>query len=208
MILRSNQFQSTRINPPIPGPQFEATSSYKTYDPAVYGNGPLQLGFQGYVTDSTTGFVRACEAANIPIVNDLNSGNGVGVKLGTATLDARLRRSSSYDSFYKQAAGRSNLNVLNQAPVTSINTEAISDAHNGTQAKATGVNFVDQSTSLVHKVTARKEVIISLGAFHSPQLLMLSVRTLFSLHGSENDANLSRASDRRKSSKSLPLSLR
>jgi choline dehydrogenase len=110
----------------------------------------------------------------------LNTGRSVGVKLGTATLDAKLRRSSSYDSFYKEAAGRKNLDVLYGAPVTSINTEAVSNSsYDEAQARATGVNFVDQSTSLVHQVKAKKEVILSLGAFHSPQMLMLSVKTNF-----------------------------
>ena len=110
------------------------------------------------------------EAINVPIVTELNSGNGTGVKQGTGCLDSRYRRSSAYDSFYKQAAGRPNLDVLPNAPVMSIITEKV----NGTPT-ATGVVFIDESAGLVHNVTARKEIIISMGAFQSPQLLMTSV---------------------------------
>jgi len=39
----------------------------------------LQIGFQGFVPDSGVGFIRAMEAINVPIVNELNSGNGTGV---------------------------------------------------------------------------------------------------------------------------------
>ena len=119
---------------------------------------------------SNVGFIRAMEAANVPIVNELNSGNNTGVKQGTGCLDSRYRRSSSYDSFYQQAARRPNLTVLHYAPVQSVITETV----NGTPT-ATGVVFVDEQSGLVHNVTAKREVILSLGAFQTPQLLMVSV---------------------------------
>ena len=121
--------------------------------------------------ESNIGFIHACEAANIPIVNELNTGNGTGVKQGTGCLDSRYRRSSSYDGFYKRAADRPNLAVLHDAPVTQILTSNI----NG-NVTANGVVFIDEPTGLIHSVKARKEVILSMGAFHSPQLLMISVR--------------------------------
>ncbi|KAF4313287.1 GMC oxidoreductase [Botryosphaeria dothidea] len=159
--------KSTRINPPDPNDGFD--QRYKTYDPNAYGNGPLELAFQGYVPETDPAFVKACEAANIPIVEEFNNGNGVGVKQGTGTLTKELRRSSSYDSFYKQAQGRPNLDVLFCAPVTKIMTD------NSTGATvAYGVSFIDQKTSLVHQVNATNEVIVSMGTFHSPQLLMVS----------------------------------
>lgn len=114
--------------------------------------------------------MRALEAINVSIVNELNTGNPTGVKQGLGTLDNRLRRSSSFDSFYRQAQNRSNLDVLFNAPVSELvmNTE-------GDTPIATGVVFVDQSTGLIHQVNASKEIILSMGAFHSPQMLMLSV---------------------------------
>jgi choline dehydrogenase-like flavoprotein len=117
------------------------------------------------------GFIKACEAANIPIVDNLNKGNNTGVKQGTGCLDSRYRRSSSYDSFYKQAANRTNLNVLHYAPVQSI---LFTDNGTGTPT-ATGVAFIDEPTGLIHQVSAKKEAIVSMGAFHSPKLLMVLV---------------------------------
>jgi choline dehydrogenase-like flavoprotein len=140
--------------------------SYQTWEPNAYSDGPLEIGFQGYVPETSVAFIRACEAANIPIVNELNAGNGTGVKQGTANLDSRYRRSSSYDGFYKQASNRSNLDVRYYATVNKIVVD---------NATARGVVYIDQRTSYIHTVTATKEVVVSMGAFHSPQLLMLSV---------------------------------
>ncbi|KAK2805318.1 hypothetical protein FQN50_006219 [Emmonsiellopsis sp. PD_5] len=159
--------KSTRFNPPNPHSGFD--QSYETWDPRGYSDGPLDIGFQGYVPESCVGFIKACEAANIPIVEDQNMGNSTGVKQGTGNLDSQYQRSSAYDSFYKQAAGRPNLRVLHDAPVRKLVT-----SNNGGPIIATGVVFIDQSTSLFHTVNARKEVILSMGAFHTPQLLMIS----------------------------------
>ncbi|KAI9049237.1 hypothetical protein LZ554_007084 [Drepanopeziza brunnea f. sp. 'monogermtubi'] len=143
--------------------------SYETWDSSAYADGPLQIGFQGYVPPSNVGFIKACEAANIPIVEELNNGNNTGVKQGTGCLDHRFRRSSSWDSFGKQAKDRSNLDILFYAPVQSLQLDK-----GGAEPKATGVVFVDERTGLVHTVKASKEIVLSMGAFHSPQLLMVS----------------------------------
>lgn len=158
----------------------------RTYDRSAYGDGPVELTFQGYVPPSTHGFVKACsEAVKIPIVHDLNLGNSVGVKHGTATLNSRLRRSSSYDGFYQQARNRTNLRVLHDAPVTGIafsesngsgNGNSTGDSTSGGKSRAIGVSYIEQSTGFVRQARARMEVIVSMGAFQSPQLLMVSVR--------------------------------
>lgn len=44
--------------------------------------------------------------------------------------------------------------------------------------RAIGVSYVEQSVGLVRQARARNEVIVSMGAFQSPQLLMLSVSGL------------------------------
>lgn len=163
--------KSTKFNPPTTPALSAFNQDYKTFTASAYGNGPLELGFQGYVPPSTNGFIVACsEAANIPIVEDLNTGDGVGVKHGTTTTNSQLRRSSSYDSFYQQARNRTNLRVLHDAPVTGIVM-----SNNSSKPRALGVSYINQRTGFVSKARARSEVIVSLGAFHSPQLLMVSV---------------------------------
>ncbi|KAJ2996152.1 hypothetical protein NUW58_g1066 [Xylaria curta] len=161
--------KSTRFNPPNEQDGYD--NSYQTWDPELYGNGPLDIGYQGYVPSSSVGFIEACEAISIPIVKELNAGVGVGVKQGTGTITPNYSRSSSYDSFYKRAAVRENLHVIESSPVQSILFDQTTDT--GTP-KASGVVFINHSTGLFHTVSARKEVIVTLGTFQSPQLLMVS----------------------------------
>lgn len=167
--------KSTKMNPPNSTEELAAFSQeFKTFDASAYGDGPLELGFQGYVPPSTDGFIVACsESMGIPIVHDLNTGDGVGIKHGTATLNSRLRRMSSYDSFYEEAKNRTNLRVLHDAPVTGI-VMSTSSSNSTRKPRALGVSYVEQRTGFVSQAKARKEVLISMGSFHSPQLLMVS----------------------------------
>ncbi|KAH7393093.1 glucose-methanol-choline oxidoreductase-like protein [Pyrenochaeta sp. MPI-SDFR-AT-0127] len=166
--------KSTKFNAPTTPELAAFSQDYKTFTPSAYGTGPLELGFQGYVPPSTDGFIVACsEAANIPIVDDLNVGDGVGIKHGTGTLNSKLRRSSSYDSFYQQAKNRTNLRVLHDSPVTGIVMSSPS-GNSTSQPRAIGVSYIEQRTGFVSQARVRNEVIVSMGAFHSPQLLMVS----------------------------------
>ncbi|KAF5026013.1 hypothetical protein F66182_1915 [Fusarium sp. NRRL 66182] len=159
--------KGTHFNPQNESKGFDDT--YKTYDPRAYGNGPLELAYQGYVPETGIAFMNACEAANMPVILDYNTGNSTGVKQGTATLDAHLLRSSSYDGYLKQAIGRENLDVLYYAPVQQL----LSDT-SGDKPRVTGVRFMDHATGRMHQVHASKEVVLAMGAFQSPQLLMVS----------------------------------
>ena len=103
------------------------------------------------------------------MVGELNNGSTIGVKQGTGTVDSNFQRSGSYSGYYMQAQNRANLDVLDLAPVHQIMLQEDSSL------KATGVVFEDQTTGALLNVSATKEVILSAGAFQSPQLLMLSV---------------------------------
>ncbi|WQF82350.1 Putative glucose-methanol-choline oxidoreductase, FAD/NAD(P)-binding domain superfamily [Colletotrichum destructivum] len=163
--------KGTHFNPPDDHEARGFDVSYKTHDPSAYADGPLQIGYQGYVPPSGVGFIEAAaDALQIPIVQDYNTGNSTGVKQGTGHLDADFMRSSSYDSYLRQARRRRNLDVLYSAPVWKINF----DQSSGERPRAEGVAFMDHPTGVVHEVKAKKEVIVSAGAFNSPQLLMVS----------------------------------
>ncbi|KAJ3949070.1 uncharacterized protein N0V96_000181 [Colletotrichum fioriniae] len=120
--------KATHFNPPNNGTGYN--QRYQTWDPAAYSDGPLEIGFQGFVPPSSVAFIEACEAVNIPIVADLNTGKNVGVKQGSATINSKYR--------------------------------------------PTGVVFIDHSLGRHHVISASKEVIVTLGTFQSPQMLMVS----------------------------------
>jgi choline dehydrogenase-like flavoprotein len=103
-------------------------------------------------------------------VEELNRGTNVGTKHEPYTQDAKARRSLSYDSFYKQAANWSNLEVLTMLLVQQV---VLSKSNN--DVTATGVVYMDYATGQTLNATASKEVIMSAGAIKTPQLLMLLV---------------------------------
>jgi len=105
----------------------------------------------------------------VPIVDELNGGNNTGTKQETLTIDAKFHRSSSYDNYYMQAKGRSNLKVLPFSPVQQVILE-----DGATGVTAIGVVYLDYASGQTLNATANKEVILSAGSFQTPQLLMLS----------------------------------
>jgi choline dehydrogenase len=106
----------------------------------------------------------ALNAIGIPTVQDFNSGSLLGAQYSAQTIrPAGEIRDSSESSFLAAASGRPNLHVFS-------NTMAKKITFSGTTA--TGVTVT--SATGTFPILARKEVIVSAGAFQSPQLLMVS----------------------------------
>lgn len=141
------------------------------FDASLYGGGPVQIGYPDYTYafPGNDAFVEAMSAVNVSVVDELNAGVNVGAKLEMFTMDASYRRSSSYDSYYMQSKGRSNLKVLPFSPMQQLILE-----QEGSTVTATGVVFTDYASGQTFNATANKEVIMSAGAIQTPQLLMLS----------------------------------
>ncbi|KAJ9663606.1 hypothetical protein H2201_005567 [Coniosporium apollinis] len=159
--------KSTRFNPgPDPGP-------YETFDASAYSSdGPVQLAFPNSINEefpATVDFVEALSSIGVEPVIDLNLGVNLGAQQEVLTIDANMARSSSYDAYYVPIRDRPNLTVMTSALVQAV----ISEQRDGALT-ATGVIFTEGSRGDALNVTARKEVILSCGAFQTPQLLMLS----------------------------------
>ncbi|MEL7428322.1 MAG: GMC oxidoreductase, partial [Bacteroidota bacterium] len=98
----------------------------------------------------------------IPNTDDYNGAKQNGAARFQFTIKKGQRQSTAI-AFLKPVLDRPNLTVITHAQVQQIILE---------QDKATGVQVnVKQQ---VQTIKARKEVIVSAGAFHSPQLLLLS----------------------------------
>lgn len=93
---------------------------------------------------------------------DVNGKNPLGVGYAPITVKQGLRW-NTVKAYLRPAMGRPNLLVTPNAHVTKVLTEG---------KVAVGVEYELDET--IHRATARKEVILSAGAFGSPHILMLS----------------------------------
>lgn len=139
-------------------------SRLKYQDEGYHGKG-------GYLTVSDvktrTESARAFLEAGRELGNEILDYNGRR-QLGFSYVHATTRnglRCSVEKAFLRPIRHRKNLKVSTRSRVTKI----IINEHN---LEAQGVEFTKDGKT--YRITARKEVILSAGAFHSPQLLMLS----------------------------------
>ena len=128
------------------------------------GNGPLNVTYATrFRTPLADAFVQACLQHGIRENQDMNGAEQEGAGLFQFTIKDGKRHSTAA-AFLKPVLNRPNLTVRTQAHTQRI---LIKDG------RAVGVELTT-GKSLTETVLARKEVILSAGAFNSPQLLMLS----------------------------------
>ncbi|WP_129790476.1 GMC family oxidoreductase [Sphingosinicella sp. CPCC 101087] len=107
--------------------------------------------------------MATAEAAGFNVTDDLHGPVEEGFARGELTIDRRGRRSSTARAYLVPALARRNLHVVTDALTRRVIIE---------QGRAVGIEYVrDGKTVVAH---AGREVILSGGAYNSPQLLMLS----------------------------------
>ena len=141
-------------------------------EPSVHGiNGPVHNSFPPFYDDFYKAWEPTYEKLGLGPTGDPKDGLAIGAYTTLLTLDPRnASRSYAANAYFKPNAARSNLKVLTGALSTKINFAT--PTRNGTTLTATGVQFSVNGTS--YNVTAKREVILSAGAFQSPHLLELS----------------------------------
>ena len=107
-------------------------------------------------------FVEAGAAAGFPVTQDVNGYQQEGFGPFDRNID-RGERASTAHAFINPARPRSNLCIRTDTVVTKVLLE-------GRRAQ----EVVCSSNGSVETLRAEREVILAAGAFHSPQLLMLS----------------------------------
>lgn len=132
------------------------------------GSGPLQVSNQQSPRPITQAFVDAAHAVGMPLRTDFNCGDNEGVGIYQVTQfhggKRNGERCSAAAAYLHPILGqRTNLTVRTQMRATRILFDG---------KRAVGVSY--RQTGQEFRVKAKREVILTAGAFGSPQLLQLS----------------------------------
>ncbi|MBC5781474.1 GMC family oxidoreductase N-terminal domain-containing protein [Ramlibacter sp. USB13] len=127
-------------------------------------SGELQICDPLYVHGSTREFMQSVQALGIPFNPDFNDGGPDGVGLIQFNIAAGVRHSADKAFLYPVLGKRPNLTVLTDAQVARVLLDE--------QRTATGLEI--RVGGRLAQVNARREVILSAGAFGSPQILLNS----------------------------------
>lgn len=156
--------KSLNFTPPGPSRAANATPSY---DEASLGSGggPLSVTFSNYANAMSSWVEKGFAAIGIKPIQGFTSGalNGSAYVLETINA-ADQTRESSETAFLQPALESTSLTVYQSTLAKKVLFDLEKTA-NGVLVESDGVEYT---------LSARKEVIVSAGAFQSPQLLMVS----------------------------------
>lgn len=139
-------------------------------NPSVHGDsGPVQISYPNYYWPQTDNWFDALHELGIPTSAEPNEGLSAGGYFLPLDIDPNNQtRSDARRSYYDPNIARGNFNVQPNSQVTRILFDQ------GDQLTATGVEFAADPSTPRQTAYASREVILSAGAIHSPQLLELS----------------------------------
>ena len=153
-----------------------STSATVVYDSTAFDNsfgGPLQVSWNNWVDPTINALAKAVQSIGLPVSSTgFSSGSlsGHGAWVPSTIEPENAIRSSSQSSFLEEAIENTNIMVHTHTQALKILFAS------GSPKRA---NAVQVSTSgFQYTIHAKKEVIISAGVFHSPQLLMVSGKRL------------------------------
>jgi choline dehydrogenase len=135
------------------------------YTPSGSDSQPLHVSYPGYINPLSQYAAAAFSAIGLNQIPGFASGILDGFGWWQFTIDGKTGlRSSAESSFLTEALGRSGLTAYINAQARNIMFE------NGTAVAVNVTNYGLRPFT----ISARREVIVSAGAWHSPQLLMVS----------------------------------
>ncbi|MGI4814610.1 MAG: GMC family oxidoreductase, partial [Janthinobacterium lividum] len=136
--------------------------SWRGAGPYHGGDGPIRVTPMDYPDMLFEPLRQAVVAAGFPASDDPNGAQQEGISRMEATIGDG-KRSSSARAYLHPAMGRPNLTIETGAATSRILIE---------QGRAVGVEYVQRGQ--VRQARAAREVVLSAGAYGSPQILMLS----------------------------------
>lgn len=155
--------RSLDFSPPQPGKR--AANATPQYDASNIGEGgPLSVTYPNYAQPVSSWVSKGLQAIGVNPTDSFTSGNLIGSSyiLNTIQADSMLRETSE-TGFLQPGLKRSNLVVYTESLAKRILFNGKTAA--GVRVDTGGKEYV---------LSATKEIILSAGAFQSPQLLMVS----------------------------------
>lgn len=141
-----------------------ATAQYNESAFQSGNNGNLQVSYTNYAMPFSSWMKQGMKAIGINETTDFNSGSLMGSQYCTSTIrPTDQTRSSSHAAFFNELSQNPRLVVYQHTLVKRI-------LFDGNSTKGVRITTGDFSSTL----RANSEVIVSAGAFQSPQLLMVS----------------------------------
>lgn len=149
-------------------PYFRRAEANQRGEDMLHGAaGPLQVGDQQSPRPVAKAFLDACAESQIRLCDDFNGPDQEGAGYYQVTQfwqgPQRGERCSAAAAYLHPVMRRANLTVLTGAHATGVSFEG---------RRATGLRYVRRRRA--GEIRARREVILSAGAFGSPHLLLLS----------------------------------
>jgi choline dehydrogenase len=169
--------QSSTLTPPN-FKKRNASNATALYDSAAFDNrfhGPLQVSWANWVDPTQSWLARALQAIGQTLSpSGLSSGTVIGGAWVPTTIDPKDATRSTSKSSYLEAVLQNK-----KARITvHLHSQASKVIFDRTK-RATGVAVLSDGKEYV--ISARKEVVLSAGVFHSPQILQLSGKVSYSL---------------------------
>jgi len=144
-------------------PYFKSTQHQERGEDEFHGiNGPLNVADSRSKPQVNEDFIQASNNAGFPSNNDFNGAQQEGIGYYQVTQKEGLRCSAA-KAFLTPNLDRENLTVLTDVAVQKLRL---------TDKTVTGVIYSEKG--IIKEISANNEVLLSAGAFNSPQLLMLS----------------------------------
>jgi choline dehydrogenase-like flavoprotein len=144
-------------------PYFKRAEHNEQFDDAFHGQGgPLNVTYPRHISALNRMFLDAAAMNGLPLNPDYNGATQKGAFMYQVTQKDG-ERCSAAKAYLTPNLGRPNLSVITHATSTRVVLEG---------RRATGVEYLQGNEA--KRVKARREVILSAGAFGSPQLLLLS----------------------------------
>lgn len=146
-------------------PYFIKSENNQTWHNQYHGQGgPMTISHSPNESLFGNAFLEACVESGIPLNQDFNGEKQNGAGFFQFNIDNGVRCSTA-KSFIHPILKRKNLRILTQFQVAKILFE---------KERAIGIEGFKNGSKICQKFESTKEIILSAGAFQSPQILMLS----------------------------------